>query len=287
VIESAPVFKTPKVVYVPRQVAIPANGLGNSMAARQGEALTLIEIASVDPVVAVLRARDWVTIEDFVSAVPGSEVEPAPPLPDTAAASDSTKEPNDSTRAAKDSLKASRDSVKRKPPAVQRLDQPHTSPPPMPPLAQQWQHTIRVTPASPLQSGDLAADDGEDTPEPRITYSGLPVARTPGWTLAIGGREIVRILDVRSYSPTRGEPAGEVQVDFVWRWHPTKVGDPFDTESAEFQSLPREVQQAALTGAITMDGTMRWSRATLARDGKAWKVTDVNWPYGDDKPHNW
>lgn len=285
-IESTPVFKTAKVVYVPRQVAIPASGLGNSLAARQGEALTLIEIASVDPVVAVLRARDWVTIEDFVSAVPGSVVEPPPPASDTTT-SDSTTSPNDSTKARKDSTKVPRDSVKRAPAAPQRLDQPHTSPPPMPPLAQQWQHTIRVTPRPQLLSSDLAPDDGEETPEPRITYSGLPVARTPGWTLAIGNREIVRILNVLSYSPARGEPAGEAQVDFLWRWRPTKDGDPFDTESAEFESLPREVQQAALTGTITMDGTMHWSRATLARDGKSWKVTNVNWPYGDDKPHNW
>jgi hypothetical protein len=30
-----------------------------------------------------------------------------------------------------------------------------------------------------------------------------------------------------------------------------------------------------------------WSRATLAREGTGWKVTSVNWAYGDDKPHNW
>ena len=286
VIESASAFKTPKVVYLPRQVAIPANGLGNSLAARQGEALTLIEIASVDPVVGVLRARDWVTIEDFVSAVPGSVVEmPPAPVADSTKP-DSSKAPNDSTKAPKDSTKPDQEPPKRPPPKA-TLDQPHTSPPPAPPLAQQWVHTLRVTPRPNLQSSDLAPDDGEDTQDPRITYGGLPVARTPGWTLAIGAREFIRVLNVLAYSPAHGEPAGEAQVDFLWHWRPTKVGDPFDTESAEFESLPREVQQAALTGSITMDGSTHWSRATLARDGKAWKVTHVDWTYGDDKPHTW
>jgi hypothetical protein len=286
VIEAAPAFKAAKVVYVPRQVAIPANGLGNSMAARQGEALTLIEIASVDPVVAVLRARDWVTIEDFVSAVPGSVVEAPPPLPVDTAKTDSTKTPNDSAKAKRDSTKVDSEPVKPRPPKA-TLDQPHTSPPPAPPLAQQWVHTLRVTPRGSLQTSDLTPDDGEDSPEPHIAYSGLPVARTPGWTLAVGARELIRILDVLAYSPAHGEPAGEAQVDFLWRWHPTKRGDPFDTESAEFESLPREVQQAALTGSITMEGSTHWSRATLARNGASWKITRIDWTYGDDKPHTW
>lgn len=255
------------------------------MAARQGEALTLIEIASIDPVVGVLRARDWVTIEDFVSAVPGSVVEAPPPPVADSTKPDSSKTRGDSTKAVNDSTKTPQP-PKRSPPKA-TLDQTHTSPPPAPPLAQQWVHTLRVTPRPNLQSSDLAPDDGEDSPEPRITYSGSAVARTPGWTLAIGARDLIRILDVIAYSPAHGEAAGDLQVDFLWHWRPTKVGDPFDTESAEFESLPREVQQAALTGSITMDGSTHWSRATLARDGKSWKITRVDWTYGDDKPHTW
>jgi hypothetical protein len=286
-IESAPAFKSSKVVYVPRIVAIPADGIGSSMATRQGEALTVIEIASVDPVVAVLRARDWVTIEDFVSAVPNSVVEPPKPAEDSTTQQDSSKS-SDSTKAQHDSSKAGKDTSRKAPPPAPRLNESHTSPPPAPPLAQAWVHTLRVTPRPHLQSSDLVPDDGEDNPEsPRVNYGTRPVSRTPGWTLAVGSRELMRVLEVLPYTPAHGEPRGEIQIDFVWRWRSTKVGAPFDAESAEFQSLPREVQQAALTGSITMDGTTHWSRATLAREGASWKVTNVNWSYGDDKPHNW
>jgi hypothetical protein len=288
VVQNAPAFKTTRVVYLPRTIAIPANSIGNSLAARQGEALTLIEIASVDPVVAILRARDQVAIEDFVSAVPGSIV--LPPPPDSGKA-DSTKGPNDSTKAKKDSTKGSQDSTKALRDTIRRqslaIDQPHTSPPPVPPLAQEWVHTIRMTPRSKLQGSELAPDDGEDNPEsPRVDYTTHPLDRTAGWTLAVGTRELIKVLDVVSYKPNAGDPPGEMQIDFLWRWKPTKRGELFSTESAEFQSLPLEVQQAALSGSVTIDATTHWSRATVARDGNAWKVTRMDWTYGNDKPHD-
>ena len=88
--------------------------------------------------------------------------------------------------------------------------------------------------------------------------------------------------------PTRGQPAGQAQVDFLWHWRSTHPGVLFDTESAEFQSLPKEVQAAAQTGTVTFDTSVpHWSRATLAREGAVWKVTSVDWSYGDDKPHRW
>jgi len=94
------------------------------------------------------------------------------------------------------------------------------------------------------------------------------------------------VLEVGSYSPSQGDPPGEMQVDFLWRWKPTKSGAFFDPEGAEFQSLPHEVQQAAQTGSVTVDAsTIHWARATLARDGTSWKLTSVKWTYGDDKPH--
>jgi hypothetical protein len=156
----------------------------------------------------------------------------------------------------------------------------------VPPLAQQWVHTLRVTPRAQLQQADLTPDDGDDNPEaPRVMYNARPVGRTPGWTLAVGSRELLRVLDVSSYTPAHGEPPGELYVEFVWHWRSTKTGAPFDTESAEYESLPHEVQQAAITGGVTMDATNHWSRATVARDGTSWKVTSVDWAYGDDKPH--
>jgi hypothetical protein len=145
-----------------------------------------------------------------------------------------------------------------------------------------------MTPRPELQTSELQPDDGDDNPEaPRVAYSPHPVGRTPGWTLLVGARDFVRILEVSAYAPSRTEPPGEARVDFLWRWRPTKPGALFDTESAEFQSLPGEVQQAALTGAVTLDATtVHWARATLARDGTGWKLTSVSWSYGDDKPHD-
>ena len=43
--------------------------------------------------------------------------------------------------------------------------------------------------------------------------------------------------------------------------------------------------KAAQAGTVTVDPTIHWARATVARDGATWKVTSVRWMYGDDKPH--
>ena len=289
VIEASKTYKALRVVYVPRVLAIPADGIVSSNATRQGEALTIVQIASVDPVVAVLRARDRVGIEDFVSAVPGSNLLAPPPVSHDTTAADTSKSPNDSTRSASDSSKAHEDSSKHhiaKPPP--RLNDPTTSPPPAPPLAQAWVHTLRVTPRPELESDELQPDDGDDNPEsPRVNYNTRPVGRTPGWTLAVGSREMIRILEIGRYSPNRGDPPGEARVDFLWHWRPTKPGAPFDTESAEYQSLPAEVQQTAIMGGVTLDtSNPQWSRAYLARDGAGWKVTSIDWNYGADKPHD-
>jgi hypothetical protein len=288
-------YKAPKLVYVPRVLAIPADGIVASSATREGEALTITQIASVDPVVAILRARDRVGIEDFVSAVPGSNMLAPPPPTQDSTASDTTKSPNDSSRSVGDSTRrgdstrARDDSARHhiaKPPP--RLNNPSTSPPPSPPLAQAWVHTLRVTPRPELRTDELAPDDGDDNPEsPRVTYNSRPVGRTPGWSLAIGSREMIRVLEIGPYTPTRADPPGEARVDFLWRWRPTKPGAPFDTESAEYQSLPGEVRQAAIDGGVILDtSNPRWSRAYLARDGAGWKVTTVDWNYGADKPHD-
>jgi hypothetical protein len=292
VVQQAPGFKAEKLLYVPRTIAIPADGIVSSTATREGEALNITQIASVDPVVAILRARDRVAIEDFVSAVQSSIVIPpkpdTTPKVDTTKKNDSTKKASDSTKAPGDTTKAPNDSTKKPKPKPLNLNEPHTSPPPAPPLAQAWVHTLRVTPRPTLQTTELAPDEGEDNPEnPRVAFSTQPIGRTPGWTLSIATREFMRVLEVAAYTPTHGEPAGEAQIDFLWRWRPSKPGALFDTESAEFQSLPREIQQAALTGAVTIDATtIHWARATVAHQGSGWKVTSVNWAYGDDKQHD-
>jgi hypothetical protein len=283
IVQADQTFKSPKFVYLPRTVAIPANGFGATAAGREGEALSIVQIASIDPVVAVLRARDEVTIEDFVSAVPGSEIVPSS-VDSTAKKDSATMSPLDSARA--DSLK--RDSLKKDLKAPPKKEEEHyTSPPPAPPLAQSWVHTLRVTPGMQLRTPDLEPDDGEDSPDaPRGAYRGISVSRTPGWTINVGAREFLRVLDVSVYNPAPGQPKGDAQVDFLWRWKATRAGAVFDVEGAEFQSLPAEVQQAALAGSITIDtSNPHWSRATVLREPTGWKVTSIDWTYGDDKPH--
>jgi hypothetical protein len=292
VIQGAAEFKVAKLLYVPRVLAIPAEGMIASTATREGQAMDIIQIASIDPVVAILRARDRIAIEDFVSAVPSSIVIPPKPDADTATKADTGKK-NDSTKTGKDSTqrdstKSPNDSTKKPKPKPLNLNEPHTSPPPAPPLAQAWVHTLRVTPRVTLQSPELSPDDGDDNPEnPRVVYGTQPIGRNPGWTLTIATREFMRVLDVAAYTPAVNEAAGEARIDFLWKWHPTKPGALFDTESAEFESLPKEVQQAALTGSITVDATtLHWARATIAREATGWKVTGVNWNFGDGKPHD-
>lgn len=285
--QSSP-FKTGKLAYVPRVVSIPAELIVGSAASREGEALNLIQIASIDPVVAVLRARDEVEIEDFVSAVPGSVVMPKPPKPDSAdsakaaAKKDSTK--SDSTKS--DSAGVKQDSTIRKP-TPPPLNRPMTSPPPAPPLAQQWVHTLRLTPRARPEMSDLVIDDGsynEDAPRP--TYNDRAVGRIPGWTLPLANRELIRVLAVGGRGSAREAGQDGFWVDFLWRWRSTRAGELFDAEGAEFQSLPTELQQAARNGGLILDtSTPVWSRATFVRGEKGWRVATVDWGYGDGKPH--
>jgi hypothetical protein len=278
-VRASAAFRTTKLAYVPRVVAIPADAMpSGTAAAREGQALTILEIASVDPVVALLRARDQIEIEDFVSAVQSSIVLPPPPAP----AADSAE--TDSTKAKTDTSLAGRGNVNSTtgPPRPKSIAQPQTSPPPTPPLAQQWVHTLRVTPRARPEMADLSPDDGGDDGEgPRPVYTSRRVGRVPGWKLALGTRELLRVLGV-----AHGD-GSEVAVDFLWRWRPTRAGALFDEDGAEFRSLPSEVQQAVAAGALTMDTSIpQWSRATLTRDGTGWRVVRVDWGYGLDKPHD-
>jgi hypothetical protein len=292
IVQASTAFQHPMVAYLPRVLAIPADGIDSSAASREGAALTLIQIASVDPVVAVLRARDQIEIEDFVSAVQSSIVIPVPP--DTGKAkkdstkSDSTK--SDSTKSdstKKDSIAAPKqDTVAPRRP--KRVDQgPQMSPLPVAPFAHAWVHTLRVTPRPRLEPADLAVDDGDDDEDaPRPVYNGKPIGRTPGWTLAIGTRELIRVLDVANRGTVRDDVPGDIVVDFLWRWRATRSGALFDQSGAEFQSLPKEVQQAVASGFLAIDtSSPHWSRATVARAGTGWRVSHIDWNYGEGKDH--
>ena len=292
-IRAAPGFMSPKLAYLPRVVAIPVDGIpAGTAATREGQALSIVQIASVDPVIALLRARDQIEIEDFVSAVQSSIIIPTP-AKDSALAADSAKADSnrvkDSARVATpkgDSAKGNV-GVPLKPPPPRPLNEPRTSPPPVPPLAQQWVHTLRVTPRGGPEMGDLAVDDGdypEDSPPP--IYGGRRIGRIPGWTLTLGTREFIRVLDVPERGVVREGNPGDVVVDFLWRWRPSRAGALFDEDGAEFQSLPKELQQAVLASNLTIDSsTPRWSRATLSRTSNGWRVALVDWEYGEGKPH--
>lgn len=280
-------FKSAKLAYLPRVIAIPADGLGPSAASREGEAVTLEQLAMVDPVVAVLRARAEVEIEDFVSAAPGAQAAiprlkpPAPPDSVPAAKKDSSRKDSTGGPSSADSAalrKAQRDTT------TYVALTPQTSAPPAPSLTQAWTHTLRVTPAQKLENAQLAPDDGDDNADsPRPVYGGTSVARTPGWTFAIGTRELLKIIDVSDRPRMRDSIPGDVLVEFSWRWRPTAAGALFDAESAEFQSLPRTVQEAAQRGDLRLDAGPQWSRAMLARTPGGWRVTRVEWKYGEGR----
>ena len=296
VVQTSPAFQRPMVAYLPRVLAIPADGTDSASASsREGAALTLVQMASVDPVVAVLRARGQVEIEDFVSAVPSSVVIPPKPdstKPDSAKAkkdttkSDSTK--SDSTKKDSASAAPKQDTVRpRQPPPRNTLNQPQMSPLPVAPFAHAWVHTLRMTPRPTLEPTDLAIDEGDDEENaPRPVYSGRAIGRNPGWTVSVGTREFIKVLGVADRGTVRDDAPGDVVVDFLWRWQPTRSGALFDLSGAPFQSLPTEVQKAAQDGGLAFDtSSPHWSRAILARAGSGWRVSKIDWGYGDGKEY--
>jgi hypothetical protein len=143
-----------------------------------------------------------------------------------------------------------------------------------------------VTPTAKLDPDALSIDDGDDDDstqaEPMIRSFGPAVLRTPGWKLAIGSREFVKVLDVFDAKDKNVDLApGELAVDFEWRWRPSSVGDVFDTGSSEFQTLPDVVRQAVKAGGVTLETAQPlWSRATLRRTSTGWVVKAIDWAYG-------
>lgn len=277
---ASPSFKAPKVAHVPRilsvQVGSAIPGSVAATASHAGELFNLDQIATLDAAVAVLQARGRVQVEDFMNPVqqpmspPVMQPEPLPPPP--VADSASTRDSSQGDAAAQ------RDSAVRLAAAL---------PPAPAPVIEDWVHTLRITPRPQLETDLLSADDDDDaesTPTPaNPSFSHL--GRTPGWKLAIGTRELVKILDIRGAKDDGVQAEeGEAVVDFLWRWRATPAGDAFDAQAPEFQSLPESVRRAAGASGLRMDTAQpQWSRATLRHTPSGWEVKAVDWKYGEGR----
>lgn len=260
-IRSATQFVAPKLAHIPRVLTVRIGGDQPLLpgAAQASEVFGLDQIAAIDAAVAVVKARGEVAIETFVKSVPGPVIyAPPPPVaapPDSSAQTDSGPPPT-------------------------------PAPPPAPVRGpESWEHTLRITPL-PVLSTALSpdeGDDGDDAAAPPATR--IPISRAPGWTLTLGTREFVRVLQVHGPNDhTEKVPAGEALVDFFWRWRTAPGAEPFDASSPEFQSLPPTVQRATLDHHVRIDSSQPiWSRAHLKKTPNGWSVAEVDWRYGEGR----
>ena len=292
VVRSSALFKSRKYAGIPRVVSVTTGGtvvFDARATSTSGEMFGLEQLAKVDPVVAALRARGRVDVEEFVSPVPTERAAPEPPplnptapLPTTTGTGTEagTKTPPPAGANAQGATATTSAA------AIQQAA-PQPPPPPVSTIGNKgWIHTFRITPTAKLDADALSMDDGDDDDstqaEPMIRSFGPAVLRTPGWKLAIGSREFIKVLDVFDSKDKNVDLApGELAVDFEWRWRPSSVGDVFDTGSSEFQTLPDVVRQAVKAGGVTLDTAQPlWSRATLRRTPTGWVVKAIDWAYG-------
>jgi hypothetical protein len=291
VVRSSALFKSRKYAGIPRVVSVTTGGtvvFDARAASASGEMFGLEQLAKVDPVVAALRARGRVDVEEFVSPVPTERAAPEPPplnptapLPATTGTGTQTD-----TKTPPPAGSTPQGATATAPATTIQQAAPLPPPPPVSTIGNKgWIHTFRVTPTAKLDADALSIDDGDDDStqaEPMIRSFGPAVLRTPGWKLAIGSREFIKVLDVFDSKDKNVDLApGELAVDFEWRWRPSSVGDVFDTGSSEFQTLPDVVRQAVKAGGVTLDTAQPlWSRATLHRTPAGWVVKAVDWAYG-------
>jgi hypothetical protein len=159
--------------------------------------------------------------------------------------------------------------------------------------------TLRITPTARFDTSTMEPDEeGEvevtarnvramrERLEGQVQLETRGMRRTPGWQLPIGTRVFGEILEIHNWKDKNIElQVNELAVDFTWSWHPTDAGDPFDTESAAFASLPEGVQDWSRRGNARMNtSTPRRSRAFLRRGGKKWFLQDIDWSFGTGNP---
>jgi hypothetical protein len=159
--------------------------------------------------------------------------------------------------------------------------------------------TLRISPTAKLDTTALEADEADDeelTPlTPRamreraqetVQLERRGLRATPGWRMPIGTRVFGQVTEIHNWKDKNIElQVNELAIDFTWTWHPTEAGDPFDSESAAFASLPEEVQDWARRGNARMNTSApRHSRAFLKRAGKNWVLQEITWSIGNGDP---
>ena len=159
--------------------------------------------------------------------------------------------------------------------------------------------TLRITPTARLDTTALEPDEADDeelTPRnvramreriegaEQLERRGLRA--TPGWRMPIGTRVFGEVVEIHNWKDKNIElQVNELAVDFTWSWHPTEAGDPFDSESAAFASLPEGVQDWSRRGNARMNtSSPRRSRAFLKRGGKKWFLQEISWSFGTGNP---
>lgn len=153
-------------------------------------------------------------------------------------------------------------------------------------------HLLTIVPSH-IDPALLSPDAGEDDADAR-TYRGIAVStrdqrgidRTRGWRMPVGTRVFTKVQEIHNWRDVNIDlPVNELAVDFTWRWQPSEAGDPFDSESDAFQSLPDTVQEMARTGAVRMNtGVPQLSRAFLQRIGNRWVLREIAWNFGRGNP---
>jgi hypothetical protein len=158
--------------------------------------------------------------------------------------------------------------------------------------------TLRITPTARFDTSTLSPDEEADDESARnvravrersqeqVQLETRGMRRTPGWQVPIGTRVFGEIVEIHNWKDKNIElQVNELAVDFTWSWHPTEAGDPFDSESAAFASLPEGVQDWARRGNARMNtSSPRRSRAFLKRGGKKWFLQDIDWSIGRGDP---
>jgi hypothetical protein len=156
--------------------------------------------------------------------------------------------------------------------------------------------TLRISPTAKLDTATLEADEADDTELNQLTPRAMReriqenvqlerrgLTATPGWRMPIGTRVFGQVTEIHNWKDKNIElQVNELAIDFTWTWHPTESGDPFDSESAAFASLPEEVQDWARRGNARMNTSgPRHSRAFLKRAGKNWVLQEISWSIGN------